>query len=326
MDTLQLENKWSKLTGQQSSDFITLKIDAGCKPDLDLGLNKEKHRCLLLRLPVNVKSNFRGETKENLKTLYNKKENCIVLELLDEYYYSLFNDLIISLFYKIKDIEDNKEYISVFVSTINKWAAFLANTRNNRLTEDVVKGLFGELTVLYEFIKTSSKLNIDYILNSWQGPYDANTDFIFEDKNIEVKTKSMNSTEVKISSEYQLDDEPGKSLELTVVSVEIDFNSTSTLESLINLIRSRIFELNGNLSILFEALAQKSLFSSNLKEYNNYSFTLKQHDTFDCDLIIDTEGVFPRLMKSQLPENIGGVKYSINLAELNNYITKQKMF
>ena len=58
MDTLQLENKWSKLTGQQSSDFITLKIDAGCKPDLDLGLNKEKHRCLLLRLPVNVKSKY----------------------------------------------------------------------------------------------------------------------------------------------------------------------------------------------------------------------------------------------------------------------------
>jgi hypothetical protein len=326
MDTLQLENKWSKLTGQQSSNFITLKIDAGCKPDLDLGLNKEKHRCLLLRLPVGVKSNFRGETKENLKTLYNKKENCIVLELLDEYYYSLFNDLIISLFYKIKDIEDNKEYIYVFVSTINKWAAFLANTRNNRLTEDVVKGLFGELTVLYEFLKTSSKLNIDYILNSWQGPYDANTDFIFDDKNIEVKTKSMNSPEVKISSEYQLDDELGKSLELTVVSVEIDFNSTSTLESLINLIRSRIFELNGNLSILFEALAQKSLFSSNLKEYNNYSFTLKQHDTFDCNLIIDSEIVFPRLMKSQLPENIGGVKYSINLAELNNFIIKQKMF
>ncbi|MDC3229034.1 PD-(D/E)XK motif protein [Flavobacteriaceae bacterium] len=326
MDVVQLENQWSKLTGQQSSGFITLKIDAGCKPDLDLGLNKEKHRCLLLRLPVGVKSNFRGETKENLKTLYNKKENCIVLELLDEYYYSLFNDLIISLFYKIKDIEDNKEYISVFVSTINKWAAFLANTRNNRLTEDVVKGLFGELTVLYEFLKTSSKLNIDSILNSWQGPYDANTDFIFDDKNIEVKTKSMNSPEVKISSEYQLDDELGKSLELTVVSVEIDFNSTSTLESLINLIRSRILELSGDLSILLEALAQKSLFSSNLKEYNNYSFTLKQHDTFDCNLIIDSEIVFPRLMKSQLPENIGGVKYSINLAELNNFIIKQKMF
>ena len=73
MDALQLENQWSNLTEQQSPGFITLKIDAGCNPDLDLGINSEKHRCLLLRLPVGVKSNFRGETKENLKTSYNKK-------------------------------------------------------------------------------------------------------------------------------------------------------------------------------------------------------------------------------------------------------------
>ena len=326
MDAIQLEKQWSKLIRQQSSGFITMKIDASCKPDLDLGVNSKKHRCLLLRLPKGGKSNFRGETKENLKTSFNKRENCIVLELLDEYYHTLFNDLIISLYFKIKDIQDHNEYTAIFISIINKWAAFLANSRNNKLSEDVIKGMFGELTVLNEHLIASCMLDVNSILNSWQGPYDANTDFVNDSKNIEIKTKYIDNPNIMISSEYQLDDESGKSLELIVVSVVSDYNSMSTLESLINIIRSRILELNGDLSILFEALAQKSLFPSNLVEYNNYKFTLIQHVTYACDLVTKNNDVFPRLIKSKLPGQINKLKYNINLQDLDNFIIEHKLF
>ncbi len=326
MDALQLENQWKKLIDKKGNGFITMKIDAKCKPDLDLGINSKKRRCLLLRLPKGTKTNFRGETKENLKTSFYVKENCIVLELIDEYYYTLFNDLIISLFFKIKDVENHLEYRAIFISTINKWSAFLANSRNNKLSEDVIKGMFGELTVLNELLINTTPQKVNSILKSWQGPYDANTDFEFDNNNIEVKTKSLDNPKVKISSEHQLDDEPGKNIELLVVSVESDFNSVETIDSLINTIRNRIITLSGDLSILFEALAQKSLFPSNLGEYNNYKFTLKQHITYDCNLVNMKKDVFPRLIKSKLPIQLSKIKYDINLQDLEDFIIKIKSF
>lgn len=326
MNTIQLEDQWSILKVQKSSDFITLRIDANCKPDLNLGINVKQNRCLLLMLPKGLSLSFIGETKENIKTTYKKKENCIILELLDNYYHNLFNDLIISLYFKINKIEDLKESTTIFISTINKWASFLAKARNNKLTKEVIKGLFGELTVLNELLITFSKSDINNVLNSWQGPYDANTDFIFDNKNIEVKTKNYDSSVVRISSEFQLDDEPGKKLELLVVSVETDNKLGADIESIILEIRERVLSLNGDISLLFDALAQKSLFRSNLKDYSIYKFTLKKHETYDCNMIIENAEVFPRLTKSKLPKYINKVKYNINLQELNSFIVAQQIF
>lgn len=326
MDVEKLEKQWSKLKKQKSPGFVTIKIDANCMPDLNLGINSKQNRALLLRLPKGVKIDFIGEEKENLKTSYNKHENSIVLELLDHYYFSLFNDLIISLYYKIKDIEDPKKHSIDFINTVNKWAAFLAKGKNNKLTKEVVTGLFGELAVLIEFLKVSNSNEIDPLLKSWQGPYDANTDFVFDNKNIEVKTKNIHSPKVKISSEHQLDDDPGKYLNLAVVSIESDYNSMLTIETMINQIRSHILDLNGDLSVFYEALAQMALYPSILKEYNNYRFTLKQIITYSCDLITPNKEVFPRVTKSKLPQEIEKVKYLINLTELDSFIIDRKTF
>jgi len=326
MNALQLEDQWSQLKGHKSADFITFKIDDNCKPDLNLGINSKKNRCLLLVLPKEFKINFIGETKENIKTSFNKQYNYIILELLDGYYHNLFNDLIISLYFKIYKIEALEESTAIFISTINKWAAFLAKGRNNRLTQEVIKGLFGELTVLNELLSASSISNVNETLSSWQGPYDANTDFIFDNKNIEVKTKNYDSSVVRISSEFQLDDEPGKKLELMVVSVETDNKLGADIESIIIEIRERVLNLNGDISLLFDALAQKALFSSNLKDYDTYKFILKKHETYDCNLIIENEEIFPRITKSSLPNFITKLKYNINLQELNSFIVAQQIF
>ena len=64
MNTIQLEDQWSRLKGQKNSGFITLRIDANCKPDLNLGINSKKNRCLLLMLPKGFNIDFIGETKK----------------------------------------------------------------------------------------------------------------------------------------------------------------------------------------------------------------------------------------------------------------------
>lgn len=326
MNTIQLEVSWAKLINKNNSNFISIKINEACKPNLYLGVNKKQNRCLLLMLPKNYTSNFIGDKKENLITSFNKKENCIVLELLDKYYFNLFNDLIISLYFKIYNIEEVKESTALFINTINKWAAFLANSRNNKLNEKTIKGLFGELTVLNEMLKEATPSNVNNILESWQGPYDTNTDFIFDDKNIEVKTKNTTSSIVRISSEFQLDNEIGKKIHLLVVSVKPDNSNGVSIESIVNTIRKKIHSLDGNISILFDALAQKSLFNHNLNIYNSFKYILNNHDEFDCNLILENNSTFPRLIKSEIPNFINKVKYNINIQELDQFIINQKIF
>ncbi|MCD8409894.1 PD-(D/E)XK motif protein [Tenacibaculum finnmarkense] len=326
MEAIYLEDQWLKVKGGENSSFTTIKINPICKPDLYLGINDKQNRCLLLILPKGFKTHFIGESKENIKTTYIEKDNYIVLELLDNYYHNLFNDLIISLFYKVKDIDNHKESTAVFISTINKWSAFLAKGLNNRLTKEVIKGLLGELTVLNEFLKDSYASEVNNILDSWQGPYDSNTDFVFDNKNIEVKTKNLESSNVRISSEFQLDNELGKNLELFVVSLDSNPNSTLNLELIINEIKDRIIQLNGNLSILFDALSAKSLFTSNIKDYNNFKFTLKKHETYSCDIVLEDGREFPRLIKSELPNYINKLKYNINLQKLEDFVVTHKIF
>lgn len=325
MNTLLLEVQWETIEVIEESGLSYVRIDGNCIPNLYLAVNELHHRCLMLRLPEDYITTFSGEAKENIKTSYSKKGNYILLELLDSYYNSLFNDLIISLYFKIKDVTNSGESTNMFISTINKWASFLENSKNSKLPKDVIKGLFGELIVLKEYLSEADMNSVNDVLKAWRGPYDANTDFVFEDLNIEVKSKNPNSSVVKISSGFQLDDEAGKSLNLIVVSLESDQNSKVTLDILHNEIRDLILELNGNLSLLSDALAQKNLFPSNLKDYDHFVFKPVSMEVYNCD-DEEQENIFPRIKKSQIQSEINNIRYDLNLSTLNKFIIEKREF
>ncbi len=325
MNTLQIENQWKKIEIIDENGLSYLRIDGKCLPELCIAVNKHNHRCLMLKLSKDYKTSFYGEEKENIITSYSSNGHYILLELLDSYYNTLFNDLIISLYYKIKDIPVPSESTNTFISTINKWASFLENSKNSKLSKEIIKGLYGELVVLKDYLSEANIQSVNEILKAWTGPYDANNDFVFENLNIEVKTKNTASSLVKISSAFQLDDEPGKSLKLLVVSVDSGNNSIETIKIIFNKIRNIILELNGDLSILTDALSQKSLFPSNLKDYDDFKFKPKSLKVYDCTSVIDNEG-FPRIKDSDIPDQLKSVSYNINLHELEKFIINIKEY
>jgi hypothetical protein len=319
MEALTLETTWQGIK-IPAHNYNYNRIDSTCIPELNIGLNAVGNRCLILG-PIKNNPGFAGEKKENITTFYNSTYNLIILELTDNYYHSLFLDLVISLYFKIKDIKEEKESTLIFISTINMWSSFLEDEINNKHSEDMIKGLFGELSLLNELLKTADNSNVNYFLKTWKGPYDTNHDFYFDDKNIEVKTKNNSKSDVNISSEFQLEEESGKSLELVIVSLETQLSNGLTIEFIVNQIRDKVIALNGDLSILYEALKMKAITHRILNEYNNYQYSLISHQYYNC-----IENGFPRLIKSELPENINGVKYKLNLKDLDNYITKTVIF
>ena len=319
MESIKLEDEWETLEQTGEHEYIFRRIDSVCVPELNVGLNSSLERCLALEMPEDYDAGFQTIERQNLTLLYFRDTNCFVLELTDNTYNDLFNDLVVSLYQKVKNISDASECSTLFIQTFHKWSEFFDDEKFDRLNKDIIKGLFGELFVLKSFVQKSTLVNINDVLNSWTGPYDQGHDFVFDDKDIEVKTKDATKISIRISSEQQLDNIIGKSLELLVLSVDSDLVEGGAISDLVDDIRVLINNRLGDTSILLKAIKQKSLTLKNIHDYDNFRFMPVKKALYDC--LIDG---FPKLIKDNLPKQISNVKYDINLSVLDDYLLESE--
>ncbi len=317
MESEILEIEWQKLNYEGVSEYVFNRIDSICIPELNIALNSLSERCLILELPKGFIPDFQSITRQNLTIEYFRDIHYIALRLTDDTYNDLFNDLVISLYQSIKDVSDESQSSFVFIQTFHKWSEFFQDGQSDKLSKDVIKGLFGELLVLKHLVSESCSANVNDILDSWKGPYDQGHDFVLDAKDIEVKTKDINKTSIRISSEQQLDNVIGKGLELLVVSVESNMVNGYSVADLIKEIKALVFNRLGDYQILLKAVRQKGLTTKNIEDYNNYRFVLINHYTYDCVL----EG-FPKLTKGSLPIGVNQVNYDVQLGCITKFLIK----
>ena len=313
MNGQELNIKWASISAPKGGGLYARQtISRTCKPDLMIGITRRGSRCVLLKLKTKLKFEFREEEKENLKTYYNNSspDNDLVLELKDSFFEKLFTDLVISLYETIKDIDNEDQATKMFINTVRYWSDFLKSKRSELLSDEVIQGLYGELVYLENILFNSSGA-INDLLKSWQGPYDANQDFHFTEKNVEVKTKRKNGNIINIASEYQLEPEESKELELAIVSVIPDDKSGDTLKQILDRIREKALNEGGDISIISDALAEKKLNFTNVVAYDYLSFKAEIIEFYDCD-----HDDFPKLIRSELTEAIKGVEYKLSLSDI----------
>jgi hypothetical protein len=322
MTSKELKSKWVSLSENPvTSGFRSLRISSQCICELFIGVSNENTRCLILALPSDAHINFKGIQKENLSIEYFFDKNLIVLKLLVADYHDLFDDLILSLYQGIKGMSHIDEYSNYFIQAFYRWSEFFENKKFDLLSEDAIQGLMGELLVLKSLITDPQRPDINFILNSWKGPYDKANDFELESKNLEVKTKSPSGIDVEISSEFQLELSPGKGLEIIVVSLLSDYNDGISIKQVVFDIKDLIQLSSGDCSILWKALGQKNVTSKNIKDYDKYKFKPVNHVTYNC-----TSNDFPKLNKSNIPNEISALKYRLRTNLLTNFIVEQKDF
>lgn len=309
----ELNKKWESISAPKGGGLYARQtISSTCKPDLMIGKTKNGGRCVLLKLKSKLKFEFREEEKENLKTYYNNSgpDNDLVLELKDPFFENLFSDLVISLYETVKDIDDEDQATRMFINTVRYWSDFLKSKRNDFLSDEVIQGLYGELVYLENLLHTS-KSPINEILESWKGPYDANQDFHFIEKNVEVKTKRKNGNKINIASEHQLDPEVGKALDLAIVSIVHVKKLGDTLKEILDRIRDFTIKEGGSITIISNALAEKKLNFANVAAYDHLQFKPDSIEVYNCD-----HKDFPRLIKSELQDAIQGVTYKLALTSI----------
>lgn len=315
-----IENIWSEIIPLGKGEFEYKLLSKESIPQLNIGFNKKNQRCLILELPKDFEKPFKEFEKENISLKYFKQEKCLCIILNDEFFRDLFDDLILSIFNRLYNISIAEEYSEIYIRHFFKWSTFFENKKNDGLTREQIKGLIGELFFLKNTL-LSSEVNVDEILLSWRGPYDEAHDFVFDFINYEVKTISASKNFINISSEFQLESENGKNLELIVILVITDNEKGITLKSIINDIKTIIFDKFGDSSIFINALTQKGLNGSRLDEYGIYSYRPIEQLTYDC-----VSGNFPKLIRSLIPEEISGLRYNIQLNLIENFIISKLKF
>jgi hypothetical protein len=322
MTITELNQKWSGLSEDPiTSGFRSLRISSDCICELYLGISKEGKRCLILALPDNKHLDFKGIQKENLSIEYFREKNLIVLQLTDNDFRDLFDDLILSLYQGIKNISQVDEYSNYFIQAFYRWSEFFENKKSDLLSEEAIKGIIGELLVLKLLITASASPEINFLLKSWTGPYDKGNDFELENQNLEVKTKSPSGIEVIISSEFQLEVPHGKGLELFVVSLLSEFTVGIHIRDLILEINKLIQESSGDNTIFWKALSQKNISAKNVNQYDRYKFKPINWISYNC---VDEN--FPKLNKSNIPEEISALKYTLRMNLLKSFIIEQGNF
>lgn len=316
MEKLNLEQIWKSIAYSGSGQVSYRLMSLESIPSLNLGINKVGQRCLILELPSNLRPEIPENSKENISLWYYATENCISIVLNDPYFEDLFNDLILSIYHKIYKIEDSETYSTHFVAYYFKWLNFLDN-HNNKLSKEVIKGIWGEVFYLKQLLNSDSG-NVNDKIISWQGPFDKGHDFVFELLDVEVKTIENGLNTIKISSEYQLDNDLSKKLELAVLFVQDDKNEGLTLEKLVKEVRNLIIKKGGDINAFADALFQKGLTFGNLNEYDLYPFKPIKIQHFNC-----CEDQFPRIIRSRLPEEISSVRYSLKLNIIQEFLLSQ---
>lgn len=315
-----IDNIWNKIIPFGKGEFEYKLLSKESIPQLNIGFNKKSQRCLILELPFDFEKPFQEFEKENISLKYFKREKCLCIILNDDFFKDLFDDLILSIYSKIYNITNIEEYSELFTRHFFKWSAFFENKKTNGLTRDKVKGLIGELFYLKNLL-LNSKLIVDDILLSWRGPYDEGHDFVFEFTDYEIKTIESTKNNVNISSEFQLESEKGKELELVVILVNPDNENGLSLKSLIIDIKTIIHNKLGDNSIFINALAQKGLSVGDLNQYEIYRYTPIEEISYDCN-----RKNFPKLIRSSIPEEISKLNYKIRLNLVEEFIIKKKQF
>ncbi len=316
-----LEKVWETLIYSGKAEFEFYSFDNGrSEIPIFIGLNSKKNRCLFLELPVDISVDFINSEKENLSLYYFEDTKYIVLELTDDSYFDLFNDLVISIYQRIYNFKDTQKAINTFVKMFYKWSEFFDDKNSNKLSDESIKGLWGEMYVLKDLIENTESKYLNDILRAWKGPYDKGHDFELENKSIEVKTKDVTKQNIIISSEYQLEIENGKDLELLVLSVDKNYIKGKSLSDLFNLIKESVISKLGDFTIVLDALLQKNITQKNIYEYDNFRFKEIEEIVFGC-----TEN-FPCLNKSNTDQSIHSVRYSLNLNSLTNFIINKRSF
>lgn len=205
-----------------------------------------------------------------------------------------------------KDVDG---FVAALKQRIEKWKDFFKNPERRQLSEEVVIGLIGELSLIEDLLEQG----ITYAADLWNGPLKSAQDFQGDDIALEVKTSCSSQVKtVKISSEIQLDDSGRSHLFLVINRLEHDDAFGRPLPEYVSSIYEKLPTQKKN---LFLAKLKCLGYDHETSEIYTQAYSLKERFVYRV-----TEG-FPRILPSDLKSGVTNVNYRVSLANCEDYLS-----
>lgn len=219
--------------------------------------------------------------------------------------HNVFNMVASDIFHKLISGIRPAEAVS---TTLEKWRKFWGGASKNILSEEQIKGLFGELWFLLLWLLPQ---DVNYIDN-WVGPTGARHDFEWLNMAVEVKTTTSIRGHIhRIHGLDQLDPPEDGDLYFFSLRIRQERTATNTLPLLIRRIET-LLEPNLSLLELFELrLANAGYSPVHAEQYSEYRYRVVDERVY----VVDND--FPRLsvdtLRGGIPNGVEKIDYDINL-------------
>lgn len=230
------------------------------------------------------------------------------IRLVDETLVNEFGDLHNVIFERL-DLDQSAEQILFSLKHIFRQREKLFKSAQS-VTRKEAMGLYGELTLLKELLEVSD--DFKSTLEGWRRPALSTHDFDFGKIGYEVKTTGLSTNTVKIQNENQLDKLNHNKLFLICYRVEC---FASTTVNSISLIAEEIISLMNN-RILEDQLCEKIG-----RDFDEFKFDITCH----FKIVNEVTESFPKLISTNINENISGVKYEVSMSYIEEHGEKSKM-
>ena len=304
---INFEEQFSKL---QANEDILKKVDTNNEIKIFFGLSKEGKKRLAFQ-SSNVIEQIESTKIINVNYYRDSENYWLSFDLEDNKFQNLFYTFCSDMVNSLSGLSDAKNELEYIKNRFYNWKKMFQNVTIKELSEEKEQGIFGELYFLYKYM--IPKYGVDTSILSWSGPLKFNKDFSINDTWYEIKTSSVSSTNIKITSLSQLDSENEGFL--SVVKVEKmsqEFNGNlSSVYNLIQLIMSQI-----------ATIKVQDDFLNKLVEYGlgpDNNFGSRQFDVKNVKLYL-VNNKFPRLTKNEITyEEIDNVSYLLNLTGIEKY-------
>jgi hypothetical protein len=298
------------------ADYNVRLISGGGAIPAFWGRDAEGHCLFLLSLEGDHRKAFaEGRTSVHgidvdlQKDPASERQN-LVLTLERQVDGDLFCSLCESLFESLRPVARPEVALSVALTHIKRWKAFLAGRNARLLSAEEVRGLFAELTFLSGLYR--EKMDHLTAVAAWTGADRVHQDFVFADRAVEVKSLAgTDRSTVRISSEDQL--ESIQDLLFLMTYRLRDAPDTEQSRSLNDLVLAIEGELADAEAIEEFGRKLAAYGYAPLQEYDRPRLIVAGVQAYRV------EDDFPKIVRSGLPAGVTRVKYQIDIEQIATF-------
>jgi hypothetical protein len=191
----KIENIWLGLESDTSSHsgLLYKRYSAETLPDIFIALKApEILRCIAFRISAvfpfdETQWNRLKDIKiETLTDVKDKSKKFLLILLLNKQHKDIFSTLCEDLIFGVSEVSTELTLVEKLLERLAKWQSLFEKIGKQGLSDEVQRGLYGEIYFLRFFLSSVSDKN--YCVKSWLGPEKSIQDFQYSNWAVEVKT------------------------------------------------------------------------------------------------------------------------------------------